>query len=68
MDVLKEYDDTWKIPCVLRDKSHNYILLLSQEISAAQKYKALRAEIFPKRFPHKISSKAIKNGRTQRIR
>ena len=19
MDVLKEYDDTWKIPCVLRD-------------------------------------------------
>ena len=52
MDVLKEYDDTWIIPCVLRDKSHNHILLLSQEISAAQKYKALRAEI----FPQKISS------------
>ena len=52
MDVLKEYDDTWKIPCVLRDKSHNYILLLSQEISASQKSKALRAEI----FPPKISS------------
>ena len=52
MDVLKEYDDTWKIPCVLRDKSHNYILLVSQEISASQKSKALRAEI----FPQKISS------------
>ena len=47
MDVLKEYDDTWKIPCVLRDKSHNYILLLSQEISDSQKSKAHRAEIFP---------------------
>ena len=52
MDVLKECDDTWKIPCVLRDKFHNYILLLSQEISVSQKYKALRAEI----FPQKISS------------
>ena len=52
MDVLKENDDTWKIPCVLRDKSNNYILLLSQEISASQKSKALRAEI----FPQKISS------------
>ena len=52
MDVIKEYDDTWKIPWVLRDKSHNYFLLLSQEISASQKSKALRAEI----FPPKISS------------
>ena len=52
MDVLKEYDDTWKIPWVLRDKSNNYILLLSQEISASQKSKALRAEI----FSQKISS------------
>ena len=52
MDVLKEYDETWKILSVLRDKSHNYILLLSQEISASQKSKALRAEI----FPQKISS------------
>ena len=52
MDVLKEYDETWKILCVLRDKSHNYFLLLSQEISASQKSKSLRAEI----FPQKISS------------
>ena len=52
MDVLKEYDETWKILCVLRDKSNNYILLLSQEIFASQKSKALRAEI----FPQKISS------------
>ena len=37
MDVIKEYDETWKILSVLRDKPHNYFLLLSQEISASQK-------------------------------
>ena len=52
MDVLKEYDETWKIPCVLRDKSHNYFFLLSQEISASQKSKEKQAE----KFPQKITS------------
>ena len=27
MDVIKEYDETWKILCVLRDKSHNYFFI-----------------------------------------
>ena len=30
--------------------SNNYIVLLSQEISASQKSKALQAEIFPKKI------------------
>ena len=37
MDVLKEYDETWKILWVLRDKSHNYFLLLSDKTDGLSK-------------------------------
>ena len=68
MDVLKEYDETWKILCVLRDKSHNYFYCCRKKSSLRRNLKLFEQKYFPKRFPHKISSKAIKNGRTQRIR
>ena len=68
MDVLKEYDDTWKIPCVLRDKSNKKFYCCRKKSLLLRNLKLFEQKYFPKRFPHKISSKAIKNGRTQRIR
>ena len=58
MDVLKEYDDTWNIPCVLRDKPHNYFFIaVARNLRFSEIKSSSSRNISPKDFLVKFLAK-----------